>query len=105
MSTAALRRAQRWFWALAIMAVCAAGALYEGLRAAPGPGAGLRVLVSGLVLAASAVQAARILAALVGPSRPPRWLRTPGRHRERCGRNERRRRGDRAADRGRPRQA
>ncbi|MDX3241571.1 hypothetical protein [Streptomyces sp. ME18-1-4] len=64
MSPAAPRRAQRWFWTLATLAVCAAGALYEGLRAAPGPGTGLRVLVSGLVLAASVVQAARILAAL-----------------------------------------
>lgn len=30
MSAAAPGRAQRWFWALATMAVCAAGALYCG---------------------------------------------------------------------------
>ena len=65
-----MRHAQRWFWALTAIALCAGGALYDGLRAAPGPGTGLRVLVSGLVLAASAVQAARILAALTSPPRP-----------------------------------
>ncbi|UXY32301.1 hypothetical protein [Streptomyces sp. HUAS TT20] len=72
MSAAAPRRARRWFWALTATAVCASGVLYEGLRASPGPGAALRVLISGLVLAASAVQAARIFAALVGRPRPSR---------------------------------
>ncbi|MFH7340111.1 hypothetical protein [Streptomyces sp. KHY 26] len=64
MRAAGVRRVQRWFWALTVIAVCAGGALDEGLRAAPGPGTGLRVLVSGLVLAASAIQAARILTVL-----------------------------------------
>ncbi|MGW3151524.1 hypothetical protein ACWDG1_44335 [Streptomyces sp. NPDC001177] len=75
MSAAALRRTQRWFWALTTMAVCASGALYEGLRASPGPGTALSVLVSGLVLAVSAVQAARILTVLADRPRRPRRLR------------------------------
>ncbi|WP_367318661.1 hypothetical protein [Streptomyces sp. HUAS ZL42] len=79
MSNAAPRRAQRWFWALSTTAVCATGALYEGLRAAPGPGTGLLVLISALVLAACTVQAARILALLAGRPRPPGWRRTPWR--------------------------
>ncbi|WP_327313170.1 hypothetical protein [Streptomyces sp. NBC_01235] len=77
MNAAVLRRARRWFWALSSTAVCAAGALYEGLRAAPGPGTGLLVLTGAVVLAVSAVQAARILALLAGRPRPPRWPRAP----------------------------
>jgi hypothetical protein len=80
MSTAAPRRAERWFWGLTTVAVCAAGALYDGLRAAPGPGTGLRVLISGLMLAASAVQAARILAVLIGQPRPSTVASRLGRH-------------------------
>ncbi|MBN0043064.1 hypothetical protein JS756_02830 [Streptomyces actuosus] len=70
-----VRRAQRWFWILTVSAVLAMGALYQGLRSAPGPGTGILVLISGLVLAASVVQAARILAVLAGPPRLPRRLR------------------------------
>ncbi|MDX3763822.1 hypothetical protein ACWDBO_47295 [Streptomyces mirabilis] len=75
MSATAGRRAHRWFWVLATAAVCASGALYEGLRAAPGPATGLLVLTSALVLVVSAVQAARILALVVGRPvrRLPRW--------------------------------
>ena len=67
------RRARRWFWTLLATAVLAMGALYQGLRATPGPGTGLLVAISALVLLGSTVQAARILTALTGP---PRW---PGR--------------------------
>ncbi|WP_030587782.1 hypothetical protein [Streptomyces anulatus] len=74
----ALRRARRWFWALTTTAVLATGVLYEALRSAPGPGTGLLVLASALVLAASAVQAARILTVLTSPPRLPTWRRTPG---------------------------
>ncbi|MFF4550739.1 hypothetical protein [Streptomyces sp. NPDC001435] len=76
-----VRRAQRWFWALTIVATLAMGALYQGLRSAPGLGTGVLVLISGLVLAASSVQAARILTVLAGPPRLPRRLRLrpPGR--------------------------
>ena len=76
-----VRRAQRWFWTLTLVAVLAMGALYQGLRSAPGPGTGVPVLISGLVLAASVVQAARILPVLAGPPRVPRHLRLrpPGR--------------------------
>ncbi|MGW7310983.1 hypothetical protein ACWGI1_36195 [Streptomyces sp. NPDC054835] len=78
MTTTALRRAQRWFWALTTTAVLAAGVLYQGLHSAPGRGTGLLVLASALLLAASAVQAARILTALAGPPRLPKGRRTPG---------------------------
>ncbi|MCX5275375.1 hypothetical protein [Streptomyces virginiae] len=78
MSINALRRVQRWFWALTTTAVLAAGVLYQGLRSAPGPGTGLLVLASALLLAASAVQAARILTVLAGPPRLPKRRRTPG---------------------------
>ncbi|TQK45148.1 hypothetical protein FBY35_6692 [Streptomyces sp. SLBN-118] len=71
MSAAVVRRARRWFWGLAVTAVCAAGALYEALRGAPGPGTAMLVLISALVLAASAFQAARILNVLAGPPRNP----------------------------------
>ena len=63
------QRARRWFWALLVLAVLAMGALYQGLRAAPGPATGLLVAGSALVLVASTVQAARILTALTGPPR------------------------------------
>ncbi|GAA3803245.1 hypothetical protein [Streptomyces chiangmaiensis] len=72
-----VRRAQRWFWALTVLAVLATGALYQGLRSAPGAGTGVLVLISGLVLVASVVQAARILTVLAGP--PRLRLRAPGR--------------------------
>ncbi|MEV0411178.1 hypothetical protein AB0I68_10325 [Streptomyces sp. NPDC050448] len=78
MTAAALRRARRWFWALTTTAVLAAGVLYQGLRSAPGPGTGPLVLASALLLAASAVQAARILAVLAGPPRLPKGRRTAG---------------------------
>ncbi|WP_328690380.1 hypothetical protein OHA74_14540 [Streptomyces phaeochromogenes] len=74
------RRARRWFWTLLTLAVLAMGALYQGLRAAPGPGTGLLVAGSALALVASTVQAARILTALTGPPRLPR-LRAHRSHR------------------------
>lgn len=79
MSTTAQRRAPLGSGPFPLPAVCASAALYEGLCAAPGPGAGLLVLTSALVLVVSAVQAARILALPVGRPRPPRWPRTPWR--------------------------
>ncbi|WP_328971470.1 hypothetical protein [Streptomyces sp. NBC_00239] len=77
MSINALQRVQRCFWALTTTAVLAAGVLYQGLRSAPGPGTGLLVLAA-LLLAASAVQAARILTVLAGLPRLPKRRRTPG---------------------------
>ncbi|MFJ9011639.1 hypothetical protein [Streptomyces canus] len=35
-----VRRAQKWFWVLTLVAVLAMGGLYQGLRSTPGPGAG-----------------------------------------------------------------
>ncbi len=78
MSATAQRRARRWFWALTATAVLALGVLYQELRSAPGPATGLLVLVGSLVLAASTVQAARILAVLTRPPRLPTRRRTPG---------------------------
>ncbi|MEU1273226.1 hypothetical protein [Streptomyces sp. NPDC005799] len=69
-----VRRAQRWFWALTLMAVLAMGTLYQELRSTPGPSTGVLVLISGLILAASVVLAARILTVLAGPPRLPRRL-------------------------------
>ena len=73
------RHARRWFWTLLTVAVLAMGALYQGLRATPGPGTGLLVAISALVLVASTVQAARILTALTGPPRLPRLRAHRGR--------------------------
>ncbi|WP_369221446.1 cytochrome b N-terminal domain-containing protein [Streptomyces sp. R39] len=57
---------------LDVAAVLATGALHQGLRSASGPGTGVLVLVSGLVLAGSVIQAAHILTLLAGPPRLPR---------------------------------
>ncbi|MGW1892375.1 hypothetical protein ACWCP6_19295 [Streptomyces sp. NPDC002004] len=79
-----VRRAQRWFWALAVLDVVAMGTLSQGLRSAPGLDTGVLVLVSALVLAAPAVQTARILTVLAGLPRLPRHVRVrpPGRRRD-----------------------
>ncbi|MBO8190519.1 hypothetical protein ITI46_02150 [Streptomyces oryzae] len=69
METTALRRARRWFWTLTTTAVLAGGTLYQGLRSTAGPGAGVTVLLSSLTLAASTIQAARILNGLTGAPR------------------------------------
>ena len=61
---AADRLARRWFWTLLLVAVVAMGALYTALGAGGGPLTGLAVLVSSVVLLASATQAGRILLAL-----------------------------------------
>ncbi|MEU0684994.1 MULTISPECIES: hypothetical protein [Streptomyces] len=78
-----VRRAQRWFWTLTAVAVLATGVLYQSLRATASPVTGTVVAVSALVLAASAVQAARILTVLAGPPRLPRLRRR--RHRTASG--------------------
>ncbi|WP_234543972.1 hypothetical protein [Streptomyces shenzhenensis] len=57
---------------LDVAAVLATGALHQGLRSASGPGTGVLVLVSGLALAGSVIQAAHILTLLAGPPRLPR---------------------------------
>lgn len=63
----AARTARRWFWTLLVVAVLAMGALYQALRAAPGPLTAGTLLVSGSVLALSLAQATRLLRALRGP--------------------------------------
>ena len=72
------RRARRWFWTWLAISVLAMGTLYQGLRAAPGPGTAVLVAGSALALVASTVQAARILTALTGPPRFPRSWRPGG---------------------------
>ncbi|MCZ4508736.1 hypothetical protein O3Q52_11075 [Streptomyces sp. ActVer] len=69
MAATDVKRARRWFWALTATAILATGRLYYGLQSAPGPATGILVLGSSLMLAASVVQAARILAALTAPPR------------------------------------
>lgn len=66
--------ARRWFWSLVGVAVLAMGALYRSFTAEPGPAAGLVVLFSGLLLAASTAQAARIWLALAPPRQQARQL-------------------------------
>ena len=66
-----VRRARRWFWLLTLTAIVAMGGLYRELHAAPSPVTGLLTLLSALVLAASTIQAGRILAKL---TRPPRLV-------------------------------
>jgi len=65
-------KARRWFKVLTVVAVLAMGALYRAIQAPSGASAGLTVLVSSLVLAASITQAARIALVLNGPARLPR---------------------------------
>lgn len=73
MASTDVRRAQCWFWGLTVTAVLALGALVRELGAPPSPVTGLLTFLSGIVLVASGVQAARILARLAGPlGRHPR---------------------------------
>ncbi len=74
-----VRRAQRWFWALVVIAILAMSVLYQAVRADPGARAGSFVLVSGVLLAAAILQASRILLALAGPVRVRPWRRAAGR--------------------------
>lgn len=60
-------RAQRWFWGLTVTAVLALGALVQALGAPASPVTGSVTFLSGTVLLASSIQAARILARLAGP--------------------------------------
>lgn len=65
------RLARRWLWTLIVVAVLAMAGLYRSIQAQPGPGTGLVVAGSGLLLALSLAQAARIATRLTGPIRPP----------------------------------
>lgn len=72
------RRARRSFWTLLLVAVLASGSLSAALASDPGHLAGLRVAVSGVVLIASIILAARVMGALERahretntPSEPP----------------------------------
>lgn len=57
-------RVRRTFWALAAIAVVAAGGLSEGLAATSGPVAGLAVAASGSLFTISLLLAVRILVVL-----------------------------------------
>lgn len=58
------RRAVRSLWALVLLAVLASGSLSSALTDRPAPLAGIRVAVSGLVLAACVALATRVMIAL-----------------------------------------
>lgn len=73
------RLARRWFWLLTAVSVLATGALYRALQAEPSASAGLTVLLSGTVVVAATLQAARILLALRGSTAPAESLPTPAR--------------------------
>lgn len=66
------RRARRWFWALAVIAILAMGGLYRELGAQPGPVTALLTLLLALILLTATVQAARILTRLTSAPRLPR---------------------------------
>ena len=71
-----VRRARRWFWLLTLVAVVAMGVVSTALEAAPGPGTGLTVAVSGVVLVGSTIQAARVWCALSRRPHSPRGSRS-----------------------------
>ena len=71
------RRARRSFWILVLVAVLASGSLSAALASDPGPLVALRVAVSGLVLIASVVLAARVMGALDRGRRRTRTLPEP----------------------------
>ena len=58
------RRARRSFWTLLLVAVLASGSLSAALASDPGHLVGLRVGVSGVVLIASIILAARVMGSL-----------------------------------------
>lgn len=60
------QRARRSFWVLTMVAVVATGSISAALAARPGALTGLRVAISGLVLTAAVMLAARILFVLGG---------------------------------------
>lgn len=68
MASGAARRAQRWFWGLAVTAVLGLGLLVRELGSPPSPLTGLVTFLSGLVVLAASVQAARILVRLAAPT-------------------------------------
>lgn len=78
-----MKRVRRTFWALVAVAVLATGALSRTLGGGNGPAAGLAVALSGLVLAAAAGLALRILlvtgAAALRSAAPPDSGRRAGR--------------------------
>lgn len=79
MRTAEASRARRWFWAMTVVAILATGALSHALTAEPGAMTGVQVVGSGLVLAVSGALATRLLLALSGTPKRPRW---PARRRQ-----------------------
>jgi hypothetical protein len=58
------RRARRSFWILVVVAALATGVLGRAIIAPPSPFAGLRVAISGLILAASLSLAVRVMLAI-----------------------------------------
>ena len=60
-------RARRWLWGLTAVAIIAVGVFSDAVAAHPGPLTGVRVAVSGTVLALSIALAARILIAFGPP--------------------------------------
>ncbi|WP_448072933.1 hypothetical protein [Georgenia yuyongxinii] len=69
------RRAQRWFWALLVIAVLGMGVVYKAFGAESSPAVGTAFLLGAVVALAALVQATRIWVALEGPVRLPRWTR------------------------------
>jgi hypothetical protein len=70
-TSAAARRARRWFWALTLLAVLLAGALSRALQAHASPTTGAVVALLGLGLTPVIALDVRLLLALAGRLRAP----------------------------------
>lgn len=83
-----MRRAQRSFWLLVVLAALAMGVLSTAVTSAPSPGAALTVTTAGAILAGALALATRVLVALdrarraVDRDKPrasiPAWLSSRG---------------------------
>jgi hypothetical protein len=66
-----MSRARRTFWVFVAIAAVAMGVLSDALAAHPGPGAGIAVALSAIVVVASVGLATRILVRLDRPHSGP----------------------------------
>ncbi|MDZ7578969.1 MAG: hypothetical protein U0904_12450 [Candidatus Nanopelagicales bacterium] len=82
--TVALRRAQRWFWLLTVVAILLVGLLSRVITAEPGPLAGIALALIGTALALVVTQVCRLMLAIgrVAPATAQgRLRRLPSRNR------------------------
>ncbi|MDP4014514.1 MAG: hypothetical protein U0990_07965 [Candidatus Nanopelagicales bacterium] len=70
--TVALRRAQRWFWLLTVVAILLVGLLSRVVTAEPGPLAGIALALTGIALALVITQVCRLMLAIGRAAPGPR---------------------------------